>query len=132
MSRGTGLAFRFFGARPSCGFPSPADEFLEDDLCLDDLIENPVATFLVRVSGASMNPTIWDRDLLVVDRSLEPEDGDVLVAALDGELLVKRLRLHPGGAELAADNPLYLPLPLKDGLEIVCWGVATHAIRPLR
>lgn len=132
MVQGRGLAFPLFGARPSCGFPSPADNFLEDDICLDDLVKHPAATFLVRVSGQSMVPTVWDKDLLLVDRSLEPEDGDVLVVALGGELVVKRLRLMPGGSELVSDNPAYPAVPLGEGAEAVCWGVVIHAIRPLR
>ncbi|MBC8122133.1 MAG: LexA family transcriptional regulator [Gemmatimonadaceae bacterium] len=132
IAHGQGHAFPLFGARPAAGFPSPADNFLEDEVALDDLVEHPAATFLVRVSGLSMAPTVWDRDLLLVDRALEPKDGDVLVVALGGELVVKRLQLALGCAQLVSDNSAYPAVKLDDGAEAVCWGVAIYAIRPLR
>jgi DNA polymerase V len=116
------------------GFPSPADDHLEGNLDLNaHLIKHPHATFFTRVSGDSMTDAgIHSGDLLIVDRSLEPSDGQVVVAALDGELTVKRLLKRRGKVYLQAANPDYPPLQIHAESECIIWGVVTHAIHAVR
>ncbi len=117
----------------AAGFPSPADDHAEDRLDLNSLlIKRPAATFFVRVSGDSMlERGIHDGDLLVVDRSLEPCDGSVVIAVVDGELTVKELRRRNGRAWLTAANTGYPPISLETESEAHIWGVATCVIHSL-
>ena len=115
----------------SAGFPSPAEDYIEDELDLNNyLIRNPPATFIVRVSGDSMTGAgIHSGDLLLVDRSLQAVSGHIIVAALDGELTVKRLYQQDGCYWLYPENPSYAPIAAPDDLHI--WGVATTVIHRL-
>ncbi len=119
-----------FSSRVEAGFPSPADDYLEGALDLNEhLVKNPAATFFVRVTGESMTGAgIFPGDLLVVDRSLSPESGNVVIAVLDGELTVKRLWQENGRVELRADNPAYAPIRLSGTMELDVWGVVKHVI----
>jgi len=110
----------------TAGFPSPADDWLEDPLDFNELlIRRPAATFVLTVSGDSMSPTIADGDKLVVDRSLVARAGDIVVAAVAGDLTVKRL----GDRCLIPDNSAYRPIDIGDDEELVIWGVVKHIIR---
>ena len=121
--------FPLYACRVPAGFPSPADDYVDKRLDLNDLIDRPAATFFVTVTGDSMTgASIHDGDLLVVDRSLEPSDGKIVIAAVNGELTVKRLALREGHVWLVPENPAFLPLQLKEGLECVIWGVVTRVI----
>ncbi|AWF83456.1 DNA polymerase V [Microbulbifer sp. A4B17] len=113
----------------SCGFPSPADDHKEASLSLDQhLITSPAATFLARANGDSMqNLGIFDRDLLVVDRSLAPVHGDVVVVALDGQLTCKVLDRHQG--RLLSANDKYKPIPICERQELIVEGVVKASIR---
>lgn len=124
------LALPLFASRVPAGFPSPADDYVDQRLDLNDhLIDHPAATFFVRVTGDSMTgASIHDGDLLVVDRALEPVAGRIVIAAVNGELTVKRLALREGMAWLEPDNPAYAPLPITEGLDCVIWGVVTRVI----
>lgn len=116
-------------ARVPAGFPSPADDYLEGKLDLNQhLIKHPAATYFVRVTGDSMlGAGIHSGDLLVVDRSLEPADNSVVIAIVDGELTVKRLCTRQGKLWLLPDNDKYLPVEVReDSLQV--WGVVTHVI----
>ena len=117
----------------SAGFPSPADDYLEGVLDLNDhLIQQPAATFFVRASGDSMiGAGIHDGDLLVVDRSLEATDGRVVIAAVNGELTVKRLAKHNGVHQLEAENPRYAPIHFNEDDSVHLWGVVTNVIHSL-
>jgi len=117
-------------SRVPAGFPSPADDFIEKKLDLNEhLIKNPAATFIVKVSGNSMiGAGIHSGDLLLVDRSLEPGDKKIVVAALDGELTVKRLRQRAGRMYLASENPDYPEVKLEDLADLKIWGVVTFVI----
>lgn len=119
-----------FSAKVEAGFPSPADDYLEGSLDLTArLVSNPAATFFVRVTGESMTGAgIFSGDLLVVDRSLSPESGNVVIAVLDGELTVKRLWRSNGHVELRAENPAYPPIRLSGTMELDVWGVVKHVI----
>ena len=122
----------FLGRLPA-GFPSPADDYLEGKLDLNrHLIKHPAATFFVRVSGDSMlGAGIHTGDLLVVDRSLEAVDGNVIVAALDGELTVKRLSKRGTAVCLLPENRNYQPIEVQPQQEFEIWGVVTNVIHAL-
>jgi DNA polymerase V len=115
------------------GFPSPADDFLQNRLDLNEhLVLHPAATFFVRVAGDSMAAAgISDGDILIVDRSLEPGDGRVVIAVVAGELMVKRLRRTEAGWLLAAENDAYPPIEIGEGDEFEVWGVVTNVIHRL-
>lgn len=122
-----------YASRVQAGFPSPADDYIEGALDLNEhLIRHPAATFFVRATGDSMlGAGIHPGDLLVVDRALHPADGRVVIAVLDGELTVKRLRLRDGRVQLVAENPAYAPITLANDAELVVWGVVTSVVHPL-
>ena len=115
------------------GFPSPADDYIADRLSLDQhLIAHKEATFFVRATGNSMvNAGIFDGDLLVVDKSITPQHGHIVIAVIDGELTVKRLHQRDGQTLLKAENPRYKDIELKDGQELQVWGVVTSTIKKL-
>ncbi len=123
-----------FLSRVPAGFPSPAEDYVEGSLDLNEhLIEHREATFFVRVKGQSMTGAgIADGDLLVVDRSLEAGDGDIVVAVVDGELTVKRLSRRGGRVRLLAEHPGFAPIEFKDGQELTVWGVVTSIVRRIR
>jgi DNA polymerase V len=123
-----------FLSRVPAGFPSPADDYVEGALDLNEhLIAHREATFFVRVRGHSMTGAgIADGDLLVVDRSLDAASGDIVVAVIDGELTVKRLWQRGGRVRLIAENPAFTPIELKDGQELAVWGVVTSIVRRMR
>ena len=122
-----------FSARVSAGFPSPAADYEEGKLDLNKhLVKNPAATFFVRVSGDSMTGAgVHDGDLLVVDRSKEPVSGNVVIAVLDGELTVKRLRIKRGKYTLEPENDNYPVQKITKDNEFEVWGVVTNVIHPL-
>ena len=117
----------------SAGFPSPADEYLEGKLDLNQyLVPHPLATFYVRVSGNSMiGAGIHEGDLLIVDRSLEARDGRVVIAVVNGELLVKRLKYQSRQPYLIAENPDYPPMAITEAMDFQVWGVVTNVIHAL-
>ena len=131
--RRTRLSLPLAGERVAAGFPSPADDYVEVGIDLNDqLIRHPTSTFFLRVSGESMlGAGIHDGDLLVVDRSLDPRPGRVVVVVLDGEFTLKRLVQHHGRLRLEAANPAYPPLELHRCGDVQIWGVAIHVIHPL-
>ncbi len=114
----------------SAGFPSPADDYVARQLDLNELlIKNPAATFFVRVTGDSMTGAgINDHDILVVDRSLEPTNGKIIIAALNGELTVKRLAKTERSCALVAENPDYPVIEITEELSCIVWGVVTSVI----
>lgn len=118
-------------ARVRAGFPSPADDHVDTVLSLDDLVRGvaPQATFFLRVEGDSMTDDhICSGDVVVVDRSREPRSGDVVIAALDGELTVKRLRTHARGLSLHAAQAGFLPIEVHPEQDFTVWGVVTHVV----
>jgi SOS regulatory protein LexA len=114
------------------GFPSPAEEELADTLSLDDLlIENPEATFLLKVSGDSMSGAgILPGDMVLVDKGQSPKSGDIVIAEVDGEWTMKYLRKRGQGAVLVPANPKYQPIRPKRELRIA--GVVTAVVRKYR
>lgn len=112
------------------GFPSPADDYLEQQLDLNEhLIQHPAATFFVRVDGESMKGAgIHRGDILIVDRSLETTSGRIVIAVINGEFTVKRLRIENGSIQLEADNPHYPPIRIQNDWDFQVWGVVTYII----
>lgn len=130
----THLKLPFYLSKVSAGFPSPAEDDIAEKLDLNEyLIKHPAATFLVRASGNSMiNAGIYENDILIVDRSLTPIDGKIVVVAIDGQLTVKRLKKHDhGGMTLLAENPNYKPIHIQEGNDVHIWGVVTNVIHHL-
>ena len=122
-----------FEAVVPAGFPSPAADYEEDKLDLNKhLIRNPVATFFVRVTGDSMvGAGIHHGDLLVVDRSLEPKDKNVVIAVVEGELTVKRIRIGKKKIALEPENENYSVQQINEDTEFEVWGVVTSVIHAL-
>ena len=118
-------------ASVSAGFPSPAEDYVEGRLDLNHyLIKHPVATFYVRVSGDSMQGAGIDPgSILVVDRAVEADDGDIVIARIGDELCVKRLRIHEGRIWLMPENDGYQPIEVIEGMDFEVWGRVMHAIR---
>jgi DNA polymerase V len=112
------------------GFPSPADDYIEGELDLNKhLIKHPTATFFVRSAGQSMIKSgIHHGDILVVDRSLEPIHGKIVIAAIDGQLTVKRLHKSSKGTYLMPENDEYEPIKIEENNEVVIWGVVTNVL----
>jgi len=124
------LHLPLFGDRVAAGFPSPADDHLDNKLDLNEhLVKRPAATFFVRVEGRSMiGAGIHPDDILVVDRSLEASNGNIVVAAVDGELTVKRLHYRRARLFLEPENPDYDPIEITGETDLVVWGVVTSVI----
>lgn len=115
------------------GFPSPADDYMERTLDLNEyLIKNQAASFFVRVAGESMRDAgILPGDMLLVDRSLIPGNGQVVVALVNNEMAVKRLSRTRQGVFLVSDNSEYRPLQITEDIEALVWGVVVAVIRKL-
>ena len=133
FDRETELKRPLFACGVSAGFPSPADDYSDSQLDLNDfLVKHPAATFFVRVAGDSMlGAGIHHGDILVVDRSLEPVSGKVVIAVVNGELTVKRLQQENGMVRLVAENPNYPPIELTEETAGEIWGVVTSVIHSL-
>ncbi|HOT88216.1 MAG TPA: translesion error-prone DNA polymerase V autoproteolytic subunit [Bacteroidales bacterium] len=115
----------------SAGFPSPALDFV--DLTIDlnkHLIKHPAATFYGRVKGESMKDDgIYDGDLLIIDKSIEPVDGKIAVCFIDGEFTLKRIKIKKKEIWLMPANTNYKPIKIEEGSELKIWGVVTHVIK---
>lgn len=114
----------------SCGFPSPAEQYIESPLDLNDLlVKRPAATFFVRAAGDSMlGAGIRPGDILVVDRSVTPLDGSIVIACVDGEFTVKYLRRDDAGLRLEPANRKYRAIAFPEGRELRIFGVVTACI----
>ncbi|WP_080502755.1 LexA family transcriptional regulator [Neochlamydia sp. EPS4] len=114
----------------SAGFPSPAENYIEKRLDLNELlVKHPASTFFVRVQGDSMHEAgVFSGDILVVDRSLEPLSGKIIVAIVNGEFMVRRYVLGPQGIQLVSANSSYSTLYVNAALDFQVWGVVTYVI----
>jgi DNA polymerase V len=128
---GNSTSYPLFASRPAAGFPAPGDDTVEKALNLNDLlIDNPDATFFVTVEGDSMEGAgIFSGDILVVDRSRTPRHGLIVVAAVYGELVVKRLEQVGSDVRLVSANAAYAPIVLRDNDECYMWGVVVGSVR---
>ena len=117
----------------SAGFPSPAEDYIEGNLDLNQhLIKHPAATFFVKVTGSSMiDAGIHDGDILIVDRALKPVDKKVVIAVVNGELTVRRIKVTKGKVVLISENRDYQPLQVEEEMDFEVWGVVTTVIHPL-
>ena len=122
------------GEHIAAGFPSPADDYIEVGIDLNEqLIQHPSSTFFLRVNGHSMTGAgVHNGDLLIVDRSLNPKPGHIVVAILDGNFTLKRLTFQHGLLRLEADHPDYSSIDLQQYGDVQIWGVAVHSIHSLR
>jgi DNA polymerase V len=116
-----------FSSKVQAGFPSPADDYIEGYLDLNSkFIRHPSSTFVLQATGDSMiEAGIFSGDWLLVDRSIEATDGRIVIAAVNGELTVKRLSSKQGTVQLLPANPKFKPIDISDGSEMVIWGVVT-------
>ena len=115
----------------SAGFPSPADDFLDLSIDLNQaFIKNKSATFFAKVKGDSMkNAGIDDGDLLIIDKSLEPVNGKIAVCFIDGEFTVKRIKIERQCVWLVAENKQYTPIQVTKDNDFVIWGIVTTVIK---
>ena len=115
----------------SAGFPSPADDFKELRISIDqEVVRNEEATFYARVSGVSMQGAgLDDGDLLVIDRSLEPQDDKIAVCFIDGSFTVKRLKVDVDCVYLMSENKNYKPIKVTEGDELLIWGIVTYVVK---
>ena len=126
----TGLGILFISA----GFPSPAEDFTELSISLDKyLVQNPAATFMAYANGNSMlHAGIHHGDILIIDRSLNARDGDIIIAVLYGEFTVKELSVINGTFFLVPKNFQYSPIEISDNMDFEIWGVVIYSIRKHR
>lgn len=126
----TKIELPFFSSQVQAGFPSPADDHLEKTLDLNSyLIQNPDSTYFVRVSGDSMiGAGIFPQDILIVDRSLNPKNGSIIIAVVDGEMTLKRFFKHEDRIVLKAENKKYKDIILTAEQDTLIWGVVIHSI----
>jgi len=127
------LARPLFSSPVPAGFPSPADDYLEGELDLNEyFVQHPAATFYVRVTGESMTGAgIFPGDILIVDRALEAHHGHIVIAVVNNELTVKRLYQKGGAVELRPENPAFPVITCRHEMELVIWGVVSAVTRKL-
>ena len=122
-----------YSSQPAAGFPAPGDDLVEKPLDLNDLlIDNPTSTFFVRVKGDSMDDAkVHDGDILIVDRSVLPKSGHIVVAAVYGELVVKQLETSRNRLTLISANEEYEPIVVEEAEDCYIWGVVIGSARVL-
>ena len=127
------LKIPFIKEGVSAGFPSPAADFMETNIDLNkELSENQLATFYIKVKGNSMiDAGINDKDVLVVDRSLEPQNNKIAICFIDGEFTVKRILVEKECLYLMPENPNYSPIKVTEENQLVIWGIVTYVIKKL-
>ena len=127
------MLLTFYKEAVECGFPSPARDFTEGTIDLnEELIPHPNATFIVRARGDSMvGSGIYPGDLLIVDRSIKPQNESIIIAVLDGELSVKIVRLKNKQVNLSSSNKNYADVPVSEEMDFTIWGVCTNVIHNL-
>ncbi|MBE2245750.1 MAG: translesion error-prone DNA polymerase V autoproteolytic subunit [Candidatus Competibacteraceae bacterium] len=115
----------------SAGFPSPALDFTDNSIDLNNLlIAHPSATYFGRVQGNSMkNAGIHDGDLLIIDKSIAPENGKIAVCYLNGEFTIKRIQINASGLWLMPENEQYKPIKIEEDMQLTIWGVVTYIIK---
>lgn len=129
----TSASLPFIDGGLRAGFPSPADDFLEVRIDFnEDIVKNKDATFYAKVKGNSMkNAGIFDGDLLVIDRSLEPLNNKIAVCFIDGEFTVKRIKKEKNTVWLIPENEEFQPIKVTEDNEFIVWGIAIASIKRL-
>lgn len=127
------LKLPLFTSRIKAGFPSPADDYIEKNLDLNEyLIKHPASTFFLKVEGESMiDAGIHSGDILIVDRALEPKNNKIVIAALNGELTVKRIKKEKNKLFLIPENNKYEPIEISEEMDFSIWGIVTYVIHPV-
>jgi DNA polymerase V len=127
------LKIPFMKEGVSAGFPSPAADFMETNIDLNkELSENPLATFYIKAKGNSMiDAGINDKDVLVVDRSLEPQNNKIAICFIDGEFTVKRILVEKECLYLMTENASYSPIKITEENQLIIWGIVTYVIKKL-
>ena len=125
------LRIRFIKEGVSAGFPSPAADFMETNIDLNkELSKNPLATFYIKVKGNSMiDAGINDKDVLVVDRSLDPQNNKIAICFIDGEFTVKRIQVEKDCLYLMPENKKFAPIKVTEENELIIWGIVTYVIK---
>ncbi|ELW77826.1 translesion error-prone DNA polymerase V autoproteolytic subunit [Acinetobacter baumannii] len=134
VDRSTSMHIPLASEKVAAGFPSPAQDYVDKTLDMNEhLIQNEAATFIVKVASLSMRDAGIDiDDELVVDRSIEAKHEDIVIALIDNEFTVKRLMIEADSRWLKAENPEFSDIHLKDGQEMIIWGVVTYVLKPFR
>ena len=127
----TELEIPLFSSGIEAGFPSPADDFIDLSIDLNkEFIKNPSSTFYGRVNGDSMKDLgIHNSDLLIIDKSLEPQDGKIAVCFIDGEFTVKTIKFEKDCCWLVPANDKYKPIQVTEDNEFIIWGIVIHVIK---
>lgn len=133
LAESSDIELQLFENRIQAGFPSPAQGAFADSVDLNhELINNPTATFCARVIGDSMvDSGINEGDMLIIDRSIEPQDGDIAVCFIDGDFTVKRLLINDTGISMVPANRKYPVIKVPDESNFMIWGVVSHIIKKL-
>lgn len=133
FERHTDLSLPLFLTPVRAGFPSPASDYIEAKLDLNEyLVKHPSATYFLKVVGDSMTGLgIHSGDIVIADRSLDVVNHSVVIAIVEGEFTVKRLSRHKGKLYLVPANPDYQPLEITPEMDFAVWGVVTHVIHPV-
>lgn len=133
IEESSGMELQVFENRIQAGFPSPAQGAFADTVDLNhELINNPAATFCARVIGDSMvDSGINEGDMLIIDRSLEPHDGDIAVCFIDGDFTVKRILVNGDGISLVPANRKYPVIKISNESNFIIWGVVSHIIKKM-
>lgn len=120
--------------RVAAGFPSPADDFIEMEINLQDyIVKNKEATFCVKVEGTSMTKAgINSGDIMIVDRALHPKHNDIVLAVIDGEFTVKRIAVNENSLYLIPENDNFSPIKITTAMNFQVWGIITHIIHKAR
>lgn len=127
------LEFPFISSGIKAGFPSPAADFDESKISLDKvLVKNREATFYAKASGTSMiGAGIDDGDILVIDKSLEPQNNKIAVCFIDGEFTIKRIKIEKNCVYLTPENSNFKPIKVTDENQLIIWGIVTYVIKAL-
>jgi DNA polymerase V len=133
VRQSTNLVVPFAGVAVECGFPSPAEDYLDGPLDFNELlIVNPAATFAVRLAGESMiGAGMFPGDIAIVDRSITPTNNCIVLALLDGEFTVKRYRRRGAVITLVPESAVFSPIVITEERAFEIWGVITRSIRML-
>ena len=128
------ISIPLIGNRIPAGFPSPAQDYIETTLDLNEfLITHPASTFFIKVQGYSMiNAGIFPEDILIVDRAIEAKDNDIIIAVYDGELTIKRLKIRNNRWYLVPENSDFEEIEINEDTDFQVWGIVTYAIHKIK